>query len=226
MDGRRRTPRARAALTVGFALIALSFLPAVLSAIPGPTGVLARRGAGPNEIVLELPPVLAPTVAPGPNSEVTVWVDSDFEVAGTQVLGFTGSPLEPGKKGPRVTVGGEHWLRGRKLVTLLVEPWAAHPETGGRTTEIHLKLLGHRGHSTGIAAAARRPRPVPWEAKIEEAIAKGPGVDLREAPLSAMGPIPPTGPWPPSPTFRPTADGSPVEYVIVTNAALAGEFQR
>ncbi len=36
----------------------------------------------------------------------------------------------------------------------------------------------------------------------------------------------PAGPGPYQPSFRPTADGSAVEYVIVTSTAMAAEFQR
>jgi WD40 repeat protein len=226
MNGCRRTPRARATIAVGSALVALSLLPAALNAIPGPTGVVARRGPGPYEIVLEFPPTLAGRTTPGPITEVTVWVDPDFVVNGVEVLAFDNSSTPAAaKKGPRVSVSGEHWLRGRKLVTLVVDSWAAAPETGQllRPSELHLELRGHR---TGAEAMSRAPRPVPWEEKIEDAIAKGPGVDLRQAPAPPIGVIPPLGPWPPSPTFRPTADGSPVEYLIITSAALAPEFQR
>jgi WD40 repeat protein len=196
-------------------------------AAPGPTSLRAHPGPGRDEIVLELPAIRA---APGPVAParipVSIWVDPEFTLEGVTVLARTPeipASLAAGK--PTVTLGGEHWLRGRKLVSLLVSPIETDPTTGAtvRTTRLHLKLQGHRTHTERIPAL--RPRPVPWEAKVEDAIGKGPFCDLRQAPAPPLGEPLPAGPWPPSPTFRPTLDGSPVEYVIVTNAALAPEFQ-
>ncbi len=49
--------------------------------------------------------------------------------------------------------------------------------------------------------------------------------DLRQAPTPPAGPLVPPSAAGPSPTFRPSRDGSPVEYVIITNAAMAPAFQ-
>jgi WD40 repeat protein len=222
----RLHPRSAYLIAFALAIGGIGAFAAPTRATPGETSLRARPGPGPDELILELPPTFA---APGPVAParipVSVWVDPEFSVEAIDVLACE-PELHQGAIKPRVVLTGEQWLRGRKLVTMLVTPVEKDPVTGAtvRTTRLHLKLRGARTHAE--RAPALRPRSVPWEGKVEDAIVKGPWCDLRQAPAPPLGDPLPSGPWPPSPTFRPTTDGSPVEYVIVTNATLAPEFQR
>ncbi len=131
--------------------------------------------------------------------------------------------------GRAAVVRGEGWFRGRRLVFLTIFPLRANPVTGEVTflSRLTVQLIGARDGARG-----HRPRAVPWEWKVEESLGRT-AVDLRRDPISGGDPrvakadSPPAGDvqgfW--SPTYRPTTDGSPVEYVIVTAQALADSFQ-
>ncbi len=120
-------------------------------------------------------------------------------------------------------VAGEAWSRGRRLAYVTIYPLRTNPVSGEvmLSTRLTIELTGRRD----AAVHGRRPRPVPWEAKVDEALGRI-AVDLRSSP-GAKSAAPMTGEvegfW--SPTYRPTLDGSPVEYVIITSAALEPEFQ-
>ncbi len=164
-------------------------------------------------------------------------VDDDFRADSCRVvartaadIGREAADLAPaalaGLAGPAATVDGESWLRGRRLVHLTVRPLALDAPNGRLelATELVLELAGRSDPARGLA-----PRAAPWEAKVEAMLAAA-AIDLRReaaAPSDALlGPVVPPATsalW--SPTFRPTADGSAVECVIVTPQALAGPFQ-
>ncbi len=68
-----------------------------------------------------------------------------------------------------------------------------------------------------------RNRIVPRiEARFDQTL----GTLLPDARPLAGGPIDVAGPGPYQPSFRPTADGSAVEYIIITGESLEAEFQR
>jgi hypothetical protein len=128
------------------------------------------------------------------------------------------SSLYPGEI---VKLGGEGWMRGRRLVQLRVTPCQVDPVTGEvvLTTAMTLAITGGTDAARGLT-----PRPVPWERKVEESLGKV-ALDLRTTSGRGEPPIPvePQQFW--SPTFRPSLDGSPVEYVILTTAAMATQFE-
>ncbi len=122
-----------------------------------------------------------------------------------------------------VLAAGEGFLRGHRLVHVVLFPLRANPVSGEveLATEMTIELITAPAPATG-----RRPRAVPWEAKVDATLDRV-TVDLRGGAARArMAPLPAESSamfW--SPTYRPTADGSPVEYVIVTSAALESSFQ-
>ncbi|MGD8396703.1 MAG: C25 family cysteine peptidase, partial [Candidatus Eiseniibacteriota bacterium] len=132
------------------------------------------------------------------------------------------------------TVGYEGFLRGRRLAAVLVHPFRWQPDTGelelARAIEVELELAD----AAPGDRALERHRIVPEiERRLDRAL--GGRLDAAPAPVTAAGPAAraaaatdggPAAPGPYQPTFRPTPDGSPVEYVIITADSLAGEFER
>lgn len=176
--------------------------------------------------------------AGGPVIHLVLRVDDDFRAESCTIvarretdLGRRALDLAPGEAaklgGPAASVEAESWLRGRRLVHVTVRPLRLERASGRLVlaAELGLEIAGRSDPGRGLA-----PRSAPWEAKIEAMLAAttidlrrnaAPGVD---ALLAAGGALPETSAlW--SPTFRPTTDGSAVEYVIVTTQAMAGAFQ-
>ncbi len=105
------------------------------------------------------------------------------------------------------SLGASGWWRGQRIDTIQVVK-----ERAGTAT-VTLTLDIRPGPSPPAV------RAVPWERKAKAAW-RGTLVD------SGFDARPPTGAAPSfHPTFRPSHDGSPVEYVIVTTDALAPAFQ-
>jgi WD40 repeat protein len=165
---------------------------------------------------------------------VTAWVDADLEVESVaeiqRATAGTGVHLDRTKLAPPhapvwspPVVVGESWLRGRKLVLIRAFPLSADPASGEvrLATQITIALHGRKGAPPAVAG----PRETPWESKVDQVLGAGPACDLRQAPTPPAGPLVPPSAAGPSPTFRPTRDGSPVEYVIITNGAMAPAFQ-
>ena len=121
---------------------------------------------------------------------------------------------------------GRGALRGRNLLAFRVHPVRWHPRTGELELVTELRLVCTLAPAP--AEALPRKRIVPEiEQKFTRAlerVAGGPGGLDPEGQLLGGGGV--AGPGAFQPTFRPTTDGSPVEYVIVTSAVLGGEFQR
>jgi uncharacterized repeat protein (TIGR01451 family) len=118
-------------------------------------------------------------------------------------------------------VQGEGWMRGRRIAYLTVTPVRSNPvsEALVLSTELVLEVTGEPDPARGL-----KPRPTPWEAQEEEDLRRF-ALDFRtvrdrQIPLESADP---EAFW--SPTYRPSLDGSPVEYVIVTNNAMAPAFQ-
>ena len=186
---------------------------------------------------------------------VVMWVDEGFRVTGVRVVSQTDVPLGTEVIAPVAKpayedrdgnlpaeertensaiyaldrpypesvaqIKGDGWMRGRRLANLAVSPVRWNPVTGNLVlaSELVLEILGESD-----AVRAEKPRSAPWDAREDADLARL-ALDLRTT-GSRSAPIQDTQPeafW--SPTYRPSLDGSPVEYVIVTNAALAPAFQ-
>jgi hypothetical protein len=129
-------------------------------------------------------------------------------------------------------------LRGHAVVCVLVAPARWTPATGEleQASAVRLALTLAPGRAAGVPEPLVRRRVVAEiEAKFEAGAAKLIRGFVPAAATEGLGDVGngpgdvgngPAGPGPYQPTFRPTGDGSAVEYVIVTSAALAGEFQR
>jgi len=161
-----------------------------------------------------------------PMIRLIVRVDDDFHAEAVKAsavrevsLGIHRARVADGS-GALAVIEGEGWLRGRRLVYLAVFPFKAGSGTGELVlaTELELELAGRSEEPLGL-----RPRPVPWEFKVDEGLATQ-VVDLRRNSSRDVPPAPlELQIW--SPTFRPTNDGSPVEYVIVTSEAMRSAFE-
>jgi hypothetical protein len=129
-------------------------------------------------------------------------------------------------------LGSQGSLRGHWVVAVLVTPVQWNPATkalqAANRVEIELEL--RPASAAELALVAPRTRIVQEiEAKFEagaEKVVRGLVPATPTESLAEMAGTGPAGPGPYQPTFRPTTDGSAVEYVIVTSQALSGEFQR
>jgi hypothetical protein len=129
-------------------------------------------------------------------------------------------------------LGAQGSLRGHWIVGVLVAPVQWDPATQALTAarEVRIELELRPATAAELAQVAPRARVVrEIEAEFEAGAAKlvddlVPATPT-ESLLEAAG-TGPAGPGPYQPSFRPTPDGSAVEYVIVTSQAMAGEFQR
>lgn len=201
---------------------------------------------GPKGETIELAGAGLEQVSPGspdlPVIRLTVRVDEDFRAETVRVVSAREIPLGshrlraatgaespaapdpalgPASERPfvpehRAVIEGEGWLRGRRLLYLALFPVRVKPGADEvvLATRLELELAGHEEEPRGI-----HPRPVPWEFKVEESLARL-VVDLRLSPRERSIPPPAAESQVWSPTFRPTNDGSPVEYVIVTSEAM------
>ncbi|HWN82435.1 MAG TPA: C25 family cysteine peptidase, partial [Candidatus Udaeobacter sp.] len=106
------------------------------------------------------------------------------------------------------------------------------PQTQALTAvrEIQIELELAPASSAELAASLSRARVVAQvEAKFEAGAGQLVRGFMKSTPtesLAAAAGSGPAGPGPYQPSFRPTTDGSSVEYVIVTSQAMASEFQR
>jgi hypothetical protein len=132
------------------------------------------------------------------------------------------------------TLGAGGSKRGHQLVSVLARPVRWEPSSGRLIVARRLSLTLELEADPGPAPLARH-RVVPAiERRFERAlagsvrglrslVATGPASGGPAAGFAGSGPA---GDGPYQPTFRPTTDGSPVEYVIITSDVLANEFQR
>ncbi len=136
-------------------------------------------------------------------------------------------PATPGQRGP----AGR--LRGRHLASVALSPVRVRPATGDVeiATSIVVRVTTERDPEAG---ASERRRIVPeWEsAFLQSARQYGRG-------LESLAPVYPAGVRLDraaglrgesgrgfTPTIVPSVEGSPVQYLIITNAAMQGELQR
>ncbi len=240
------TPRAARA-----AEIVLSFPPERLALVPaaGSTAVRYRGafvGARPDEPALPVVTIYVEAPAGTTADRVTVEIESALAL-GVHRLAAAGSdhridagaaappppPLETvvcGRGGSHpvdiASFAGRGALRGRTLLAFRVSPFRWFPESGELELLTRLRLRYELAAAPDIALPRRRVVPAiekRFERGLGHLLAAGGSVAV---PASAPREDPaPAGPGPYQPTFRPTADGSPVEYVIVTSAALASRFE-
>ncbi len=170
--------------------------------------------------VAELGVVRVRPVAP----DVRVGEAEKAAVADAEVYGSAG-PVP----GEWARLGSEGTLRGHQLAGVLVSPVRWSPGTGQleRASVVEVELVLEPGAVTSGVVERRRVSAA-IESKFEADASKWirgftPAAATEGGGDAGSGPA---GPGPYQPTFRPTTDGSAVEYVVVTSAALAGEFQR
>src|SRR5688572_8103409 len=148
---------------------------------------------------------------------------------GSETRAATGTPAPAA--GRWATLGTQGDLRGHRIAGVLVSPVIWDPASGqlvaasAVTLEIQLAPLDPKSAAESLPRH-RIVREV--EAKFEAAAGHmiagfTPLMPTEE--LGGGGGGDPAGPGPYQPTFRPTTDGSAVEYVIVTSEALESEFQ-
>ncbi len=172
--------------------------------------------------VAELGVVRVRPVAP----DVRVGEAEKAAVADAEVYGSAG-PVP----GEWAVLASEGTLRGHQLAGVLVSPVRWSPGTGQleRASVVEVELVLEPGRPAGMPEAVERRRvSAAIESKFEADASKWirgftPAAATEGGGDAGSGPA---GPGPYQPTFRPTTDGSAVEYVVVTSAALAGEFQR
>ena len=114
----------------------------------------------------------------------------------------------------------EGFARAHRLVTVELAPLHWTPVTGELrlATAIHFRLR--------LAPAADRPLVQRrFVAEAEDRFASTLDRALGRPPRPAARRPPPAGATPFAPTFPPSTDGSPVEYVILTNEAMRPEFE-
>ncbi|MGD8396606.1 MAG: C25 family cysteine peptidase, partial [Candidatus Eiseniibacteriota bacterium] len=122
-------------------------------------------------------------------------------------------------------LGAQGTLRGHRLAAVHVHPVRVDPSSGRLELARHLRLRYTMDEDPGGRGLTRH-RVVPSiERRFDQAFRHLVGDGALPTPRAVQGGGV-AGPGPFQPTFRPTTDGSPVEYVIVTSEALAGEFQR
>ena len=123
-----------------------------------------------------------------------------------------------------VKAAGEGFFRGHKIAAFLVYP-VQYKDSEGR-----LRFDKRMSVTIGLVPDTKRPlerkRILPAsERETENSISKLVVNPSLMKPTGAVVPrTAPRGPF--QPTFRPSLDGSPVQYVIITNEAMQPEFQR
>ncbi len=129
------------------------------------------------------------------------------------------------------TFEGSGAMRGRHLFQFVVNPVRWNPESGQLVLLTRIRLRYELGPSSQEILPRHRVMPE-TEVKFGRGLAHVLGAGGRAAGADAGGAdavLPdgatPAGPGPYQPTFRPTTDGSAVEYVVITSEALAGEFE-
>src|SRR5262249_14052278 len=152
---------------------------------------------------------VAPAQRPVHTMEAAVWTDPDD------------APYASASWLPEQTasVGAQGWMRGAHVAQVLVRPVRWNPSTHALEAldEVRVRLVMKASSSQGLP----RERVVSdWETGL--ALPKGP-TKAAALGLSASGPI---RSEPFKATQVPSVLGSPVAYLIITNDALAGEFQR
>ncbi len=167
----------------------------------------------------------------------TVWLELDAgeRLAAVEISSIESTPLAvdrpqrvpfpagaqfdeapPAQPWARPGAGG--FLRGRHLWAIQIWPVRRDPSGWRLATRLQLKV-------TIEPDPSRQPLPRFRQTAADDKVARA-----LEANWGLGRPPAPSGgyaePGPFQPTFRPTADGSPVEYVVVTTDALATEFER
>ncbi len=134
---------------------------------------------------------------------------------------FTSASFQPERL---VELGTQGSLRGRNVAFLRVAPARWNPQTGRleRVTRIQLRIVVE----DGAAPAVTRERIVrEWEDELPSGVPSRAVVSLANSAMSGVpGAKPKAEPF--KPLQIPSVLGSPVEYLIVTNDAMAPTFQQ
>ena len=199
-------------------------LPRVPVWIEVPAGMRAVGVKGEAGSLYQLGQVAVAPVARDPRNDEEVVPDVSPDPA---IYGTPGA--YPGSWVELVTQGS---LRGHWVVAVLVTPVQWDPATKElqAASRVRIELELRPASAAELAEVTPRARVVrEVESKFEmgaERLVHGlESVPATES-LEAAAGSGPAGPGPYQPSFRPTTDGSAVEYVIVTSQALANEFQR
>ncbi len=154
------------------------------------------------------------------------------EVAMGVDLVSPGPDRRPGIGGPapvpqlgaaRAVLGTFGFMRGHPMQAVILTPLDYDPHTGRLSLATALELTVEVAPAPGVLPLERRRIVPSIESRFEKHLA--PKVSHFASQLRG-GAVAPAGDGPFQPTHRPSTDGSPVEYVIVTGAALEAEFQR
>ncbi len=131
---------------------------------------------------------------------------------------------------PRVDFVSSGWFRGRRMETVAVRPVVEDPSGEALVAAGRVELQLVFGPDETPAGEHLHPRPVAWEAgdRFAEAAAAldaGSGSPFFTG-SARRGPAPAVnGSEPFSPRFRPSEDGSPVRFLIITTDEMAPAFQ-
>jgi hypothetical protein len=128
-----------------------------------------------------------------------------------------------------VKFAGRGAMRGRNLLYFVVHPVRWQPQSGELTLTTEFRLR-YELIPAPVEVLPRHRVVAETESRFERGLKRSLGGNafLTGEPDAGQSPIATTtvaGPGPFQPTFRPTTDGSPVEYVIVTSDALEEEFE-
>ncbi len=209
------------------------------TAAPGGSVEVALDGAAPAGIPGRLAlPLLPVTVICPPGTrldgiEVTGAVWAPLLLPGP-VARFLPPGVEPEADGgvpqaATVRRSGGGYVRGQRLEGLVVAPVQPAPGDGWRVlSRLDLELTFVSDENPEAVRPRRGPRGLPAGALPGRVIEPRPGVSGTPALLDPEGTAVPAeaGADAFDPRFRPSLDGSPVSYVIVTDQAMAPEFQR
>ncbi|MGD8394041.1 MAG: C25 family cysteine peptidase [Candidatus Eiseniibacteriota bacterium] len=163
------------------------------------------------------------------------WVElpEGQRLTGVEVVGVETVATDPGNRvlagapaTPWVTLGQQGSLRGRRIAGLLVHPLRYEPATGRTLAATRLELeLTLTDDPSARSLERHRIDPV-TERRFVGALA---GLDGGLAGAAAASLLRagsgPAGDGPFQPTFRPSLDGSPVAYVLITSEMLAEHFE-
>src|SRR5262249_30086264 len=152
---------------------------------------------------------VSPAQRSGRTTETVTWTNPDD-------AGYAASSWLPEQP---VSVGAQGWMRGAHVAQVMVRPARWNPQTHALESldELRVRLVMK---SSATHALPRERIVGDWYTGLAQPRGPTRGAALG---LSAAGPI---RSEPFKATQVPSLLGSPVAYVIITNDALAGEFQR
>jgi hypothetical protein len=198
----------------------------VLADLPEGMRAVAVTGRGSDYVTVASGAKLRPVQQPYTRAREATWVEPD--AASYAVTGWIG--------GQAAELGASGFLRGRALAALRLFPVQVHPANGEIRVATRIEVTID---VAPVIDGLRRERVVPeWEALVDRAflsaVNDGPAIfrqALHQRPVRQVSPNDLPDQYddksmasPFVPTALPTVQGSPVEYLIITNAALEPQF--